>query len=346
MPTIQIRTPDGFTPACTAKLNVDRSPRRSSVVLPAGARLKIDPEDRQSNPKSNFEQARMWIADGIVQVLRQPQGDGAHLTLTEDHACSLSAAAVLVRGKSGSGWEWWAIDEPDHQFNGQKISKLLPEGDRRQDANAGEAGKPPNVGGLGGQNLPMPFAALVDPNNSQLHSTSQSEFYNGVVDAFKGVKGVKGVEGVEGFKRINGDDAWTAGNWPETPGVYAVWRTSENKVAELLYVGMTGKVKNDGTMQGGCLRDRLGRWDPYCFQQDGPYEKYFEYGPNASGDAVLNLKYPVRYKYHIPAKEIRVDCFLIEKGVERRMAPALFEALLLQHHLAIRGCLPPANNAF
>jgi hypothetical protein len=237
--------------------------------------------------------------------------------------------------------EWWVIDEQNHRFKGQRVSNLLSEGDRRQGANAGKAAEPPGAAEPPKddefeRHLPLPFAALVDPNNSQLHSTSQPEFYKGVVDAFTAVNK---------FKRIDGEDAWNAEQWPETSGVYAVWRTSENKVAELLYVGMTGKSNRDGTMNGGHFSARLHRWIPYCFQSDGIYTEHFEYGPNPDVSDVRELPYADRYQHHVPAKEIRVDCFSLN-GMERRMAPALLEALLLQHHLAIYECLPPANNEF
>lgn len=139
-----------------------------------------------------------------------------------------------------------------------------------------------------------------------------------------------------------GNQAWPAGR-----GVYVVRQISTGD--SILYIGMTGRFKRNGdesvTMRGGVLADREARWHPYSFTKEGPYQNYFEYGPNYSVNVLLTKAAEGRYRHHVPFVDIVVDCFVTD-GVEREVSPAFLETLILQMYMREFGTLPPANNQF
>jgi len=149
------------------------------------------------------------------------------------------------------------------------------------------------------------------------------------------------------LKTLTGQQAWTRNNWPDGCGVYLIWRVHAGGGRQLLYIGKAGKYcrTNHGaaTMNGGNFAARLARWTPYCFQQEGPYAEYFEYGPRFRGQQLLHTQYEARYQHHVPEAEIEVECFCLS-GWEQNLSPALLEANLLQEYLIEHNDLPVANN--
>jgi hypothetical protein len=112
--------------------------------------------------------------------------------------------------------------------------------------------------------------------------------------------------------------------WPGDNGVYIVWQTSPS--AEVLYIGMTGKFSQAGTMSGPGLKARKARWTPYRFDETA---NAFCFGPKyAKGENRMKGPPKAGYSRSIPISNIRIDCF--EYDTTNRMAPAFLESLLLQ----------------
>ena len=95
-------------------------------------------------------------------------------------------------------------------------------------------------------------------------------------------------------------------------------------------------------MGSGSLRGRLHRWTPYSFQKEGPFVDCFEYGPNFPVNELKKQGYPERYQKRVPIAEIKIEC-LSTGGIEKQVAPAFVETLLLANFVASLGYLPPAN---
>ena len=138
--------------------------------------------------------------------------------------------------------------------------------------------------------------------------------------------------------------------WPDGVGVYVVrLKDPDSRWGSVLYVGMTGKIKKNRLGQlvagGSGFQGRKERYTPYCYTSVGRYADHFEFGPNASGDAVLELNLEERYQDRHPLNDIVTDCFILT-GVETHIAPSFLEALLLQTFISQQRSLPPGNNAF
>ena len=95
-------------------------------------------------------------------------------------------------------------------------------------------------------------------------------------------------------------------------------------------------------MGSGSLRGRLHRWTPYSFQKEGPFVDCFEYGPNFSTNQLKKQEHAERYQKRVPFSKIKIEC-LSTSGIEKQVAPALVETLLLANFVASLGRLPLAN---
>lgn len=62
---------------------------------------------------------RELVEGGIA--IAAPNGD---LTLTQLWTGSVSASAVMVKGKGQNGWKFWRVDEPGTHFHGQLIDEV------------------------------------------------------------------------------------------------------------------------------------------------------------------------------------------------------------------------------
>jgi hypothetical protein len=328
MPHIQIKTPPRFTPECTAIFDTElaNTPRSKSVKLSAGTLLKIDPDDYASAPKPNFNRIRGLLQGNIVARTNNLNGGEANLQALEDEWFTPSESAVFVKGSVQNGWKFWVVSEDGHQFFGQEIDvfRNSPQEDEDQMGDNPIVIEPKPQWKIG-LNSNLVFTDVLDEN-----------FYNQLQET---------LTADHRFVSLVGLDAWNPLNWPNCPGVYAVWKTQGNKKLKLLYVGMCGLHFNNGGLNGGILRARLTRWHPYCFQTAGPFINHFEYEPLAGVNQLLALPPANRYGQHIPASEIIVDCFTLA-GLTNRLAPLLLESLILQNYLSINGNLPPANNQF
>jgi hypothetical protein len=337
MPYIQIKTPSGFTPECSAIFDTDLAniPRSKSVKLRAGTLLKIDPDDYASEPKPNFNRIRGLVQSEVVEKINNHQEGVANLQLLEDEWFTPSESAVFVKGSAQNGWEFWVVSEVGHQLFGKVINVFRDA--RKQNENDAQIGAP--VLDSKGKSL------TVGPDTQwEIGLLSNKVFTNILNENFYNELQV--VMFADGrFFSLVGLNAWNPLNWPNGPGVYAVWKSQGNTKKELLYVGMCGKHYNDGEINGGNLPDRLTRWYPYCFQTRGQFVNNFEYQPLATGNELLSLPHANRYGQHIPAIEITVDCFKLD-GLTRRLAPTLLESLILQNYFFIKGFLPTANNQF
>lgn len=152
------------------------------------------------------------------------------------------------------------------------------------------------------------------------------------------------------FCRIESTTALgVAAAWPTGFGVYVVRKANVESVLEsILYIGMTGKItRREGvTVPGGTgFAGRINRYTPYCYTSDGPFCDYFEFGPKASGDGILNMPPEDRYEHRFPLSETVTDCFLLT-GIEKEVSPSFLEAILLQLYFRQTETLPIGNNAF
>jgi hypothetical protein len=328
MPYIQIKTPSGFTPECSAIFNTDLAniPRSKSVKLSAGTLLKIDPDDYASAPKANFNRIRGLLQGNVVARTNNPDVGEANLQMLEDEWFTPSESAVFVKGSAQNGWKFWVFSEIGHQFLGQEINVFRNSPPEDED----QLGEDP---------------VFIEPKSEWQIGLKSNLVFTGILDENFYNQLQVTLTADHRFVSLIGLDAWNPLNWPNSPGVYAVWKTQGNKKLKLLYVGMCGMHFNNGGLGGGILRARLTRWHPYCFQTAGPFVNHFEYEPLAGVNQLLALPPAGRYGQHIPASEIIVDCFTLA-GLTHRVAPVLLESLILQNCLSINGNLPPANNQF
>lgn len=144
--------------------------------------------------------------------------------------------------------------------------------------------------------------------------------------------------------------------WPESSGVYVIWRNDSNSIDNLIYIGMTGKYsrnkENDKVSFNKALfKSRQGRSTPYRFCQSkkdkgNKYEFYFRYGPDISNvDKQSKIKYDLdAYKASIPYTELEIHCFHLNDDHEE-YTPILLESILLTKYIKSKGTLPPANNS-
>jgi|GEM_PF-1338738 len=291
----------------------------NTINLPQTTVLQINPEDYTKHPQCNFNMARAMIADGDLALDAH-----GHLAAQVDLVgLSPSAARVLVTGMAGSGWDYWRIEAENHPHHGNTISALRN----------GQQGQP-NV------DPPEPAAEPAEFvwGNHLLSDFEQGTFYNNLKNQF---------EDLSRFREVAGLNTLDRDSWPKGAGVYVVWQRMENGTDMMLYVGLAGRIVNDGeggiNVNAGCLAGRLARWHPYCFQMQDIYQNHFEYGPQFSVGAIRIQPFPQRYRHHVPLDRIKVDCFLLSE-IEARVSPALIESLILQNHVALNGSLPPANN--
>ena len=152
------------------------------------------------------------------------------------------------------------------------------------------------------------------------------------------------ISGFHSIKALKYEDLET--KWPKGVGVYAIWETKTK--GDLLYIGMTGKIKKhpNGKTQLSELKNGFSkrglRYHPYSFTQKGPFRDYFEYAPKHSLKSIQKAPLEDRYAAHIPLKDMKVDCFQIPQRLQ--LAPSFLEVLLLQSYFSSYNSLPIANN--
>ncbi len=167
-----------------------------------------------------------------------------------------------------------------------------------------------------------------EPNFTLLYASTCSLFKD--ISAFDSIKG-------NTYKDLE---------WPKGVGVYAIWETKTK--GDLLYIGMTGKIKKhpNGKTQLSELKNGFSkrglRYHPYSFTQKGPFRDYFEYAPKHSLKSIQKAPLEDRYAAHIPLKDMKVDCFQIPQRLQ--LAPSFLEVLLLQSYFSTYYSLPIANN--
>lgn len=111
-------------------------------------------------------------------------------------------------------------------------------------------------------------------------------------------------------------------NAPEQPGVYYILMLRKGKI-QLVYIGSSGTINQKGKFSTQLLRSRLNN------KQDGrKRQPFFE---------------EVMLENEIDALDIYWFVTFDEK---RQHIPAYVEALLLQKHFDIYGCLPLWNKDF
>lgn len=144
--------------------------------------------------------------------------------------------------------------------------------------------------------------------------------------------------------------------WPESSGVYVIWRKNSDNMDNLIYIGMTGKYSrnkedNNVGFNDALFKSRQGRSTPYRFCQSkkdkgNKYEFNFRYGPKISNvDKQSKIKYDLdAYKASIPYTELLIHCFHINDDHEE-YTPILLESILLTKYIKSKGSLPPANNS-
>ena len=140
--------------------------------------------------------------------------------------------------------------------------------------------------------------------------------------------------------------------WPNSSGVYVIWRNNTDSIDNLIYVGMTGKFKrtNPGAISfnKALFKNRVSRWTPYRFcdsELDNALRYSFRYGPKTSNsDKQSKIKYDLdAYHTTVPYTELEIHCFHINSNHEE-YTPILLESFFLTKYLKSNGSLPPANN--
>lgn len=142
--------------------------------------------------------------------------------------------------------------------------------------------------------------------------------------------------------------------WPDSSGVYVIWKLEENRMESLIYVGMTGKFSRN--KESGAIRfneksfkSRTERWTPYRFSEsieDENFTFHFRFGPknkNTSEQSKIKNQADA-YRYSIPYENLVIHCFHINSK-HPEFSPSLLEADILTKFLKITGDLPPANNS-
>ena len=111
-------------------------------------------------------------------------------------------------------------------------------------------------------------------------------------------------------------------NAPEQPGVYYILMLRKGKI-QLVYIGSSGTINQKGKFSTQLLRGRLNN------KQDGKKRQHFFE--------------EIMLENEIDALDIYWFVTFDEK---RQHIPAYVEALLLQKHFDIFGCLPLWNKGF
>lgn len=141
--------------------------------------------------------------------------------------------------------------------------------------------------------------------------------------------------------------------WPDSSGVYVIWKIINQDKKELIYIGMTGKFQKNSKglliFNNASFKSRISRWTPYRFcetEKDKEMKFHFRFGPKESKTSLQGqIKYDVdAYQVSIPYTKIEIDCFHINSN-HPKYTPVLFESLLLTNYLKTTGELPPANNS-
>ena len=140
--------------------------------------------------------------------------------------------------------------------------------------------------------------------------------------------------------------------WPNSSGVYVIWKKLSNGMDKLIYIGMTGKFSNKkGAIHfnGESFRSRFRRWTPYRFcehEKDGEMKFHFRYGPKESNtNKQGKIKYDSdAYNYSVSYMNLEIHCFHIN-AEHSNYTPILLESLLLTKYLKTTGELPLANNS-
>jgi hypothetical protein len=96
---MQVQTNPQTFPVKRAQFHPEAT-RLQKMTLPVGTILGIDIDDHHTHP---------------------PNGA---LTLTQPWTGSVSASAVMVKGKGQNGWTYWTVDEPGTPFHGQLIDEV------------------------------------------------------------------------------------------------------------------------------------------------------------------------------------------------------------------------------
>ena len=140
--------------------------------------------------------------------------------------------------------------------------------------------------------------------------------------------------------------------WPESCGVYAVWKKNSEDPKNLIYVGMTGKFsrKNGQVIfNNASFIKRENRYTPYRFcqsEEDTVWKYFFRYGPKMSkGNEQAKIKYEDdAYANSISYSDLIIHCFEVNAD-HREYSPSLLEALILTKFMKENNNdLPPANN--
>ena len=129
--------------------------------------------------------------------------------------------------------------------------------------------------------------------------------------------------------------------FPRQKGVYVI-RTNDHipLIDSILYVGMSGKVSNDGEFNGSqTLAKRRYRWNPYRFLGE-----VFEFDPQYEQGESRDRPPRAGYRHQFDLESIVTDCFCSEDF--STPVPAFLEAEILQMYLINKQVLPPANNKF
>ena len=111
-------------------------------------------------------------------------------------------------------------------------------------------------------------------------------------------------------------------NVPNLPGVYYVLKLADSKI-DLVYVGKSGTILQDGSFKEQGLRGRLNN------KQDGVgRQEYFDSKIGAENIEALDIYWFVTFDKH------------------NRDLPGYVEGLLIQRYFEIHAKLPPWNRGF
>jgi hypothetical protein len=141
--------------------------------------------------------------------------------------------------------------------------------------------------------------------------------------------------------------------WPNSNGVYVIWKNSSDAVRNLIYIGSTGKFKRNKEgkveLNGGTFNQRVYRWTPYRFcksNKDGKYKDTLRYGPKFPNVNIQGKhKYDEdAYSHAVPYNELVIHRFNIPSD-HPKYTGSYIESTLLTSYLKDTGTLPPANNS-
>jgi hypothetical protein len=165
----------------------------------------------------------------------------------------------------------------------------------------------------------------------------KSDLFESIVGYFKNIDKIVTLDG-SNFESFNKKI------WPKSCGVYIIRLKSSN---EVLYVGMCGKVRaEDGQvayMNNSIFGDRVGRWTPYVFQNEGLHKGHWECGPTFKSSTKKPTFNPTNYRHKFPFIEIKIECICLDSDWIG-LTPTFLETLLLQVYLTKNSRLPIGNN--